>query len=283
MDISFNQVSFTYQKGTPFEHHALHNVSTSISSGTMTAVIGQTGSGKSTFIQHVNGLYYPTEGSVEVGDFTITQDGLKSIKKLRQQVGMVFQYPEHQLFEENVRQELLFGPRNFGLEVSDSRLNEIFNMVGLPNEVLEKSPFELSGGQKRRVAIASVLVLEPKVLILDEPTAGLDPAGKQQIMNLFKSLQVEKQMTVVWITHDMTEVLTYADNVIVFHEGKLMGPAAPKALFRNKELLAQTSLNKPSVLKFLDELKDQIGVSINYNDQSAIELADEIIKVGEKS
>src|SRR5699024_769984 len=196
MDITFKNVGYTYQAGSPFSHRALSNISFHIPSGSFVAIIGHTGSGKSTLIQHLNGLTIPTEGTVEVGSFTLTKEKKeKDIKLLRSKVGAVFQYPEHQLFEETVAKDIAFGPMNFGVSETEinQRIKEVIPKVGLPEALLERSPFELSGGQMRRVAIAGVLATQPEVFVLDEPTAGLDPRGQKEIMNMFYELhQTEK-------------------------------------------------------------------------------------------
>ncbi|WP_175614696.1 energy-coupling factor transporter ATPase [Piscibacillus halophilus] len=273
MDISFDNVSYTYQPNTPLEHQALREVSFTIQSGSFVCIAGHTGSGKSTLVQLINGLLRPTEGKVKVGDFSLTSNKNHSVKDLRKNVGIVFQYPEHQLFEETVKEDILFGPRNFGVTVSDEQLHQVIEHVGLEPSILEKSPFEISGGQKRRVAIASVLVLEPKVLILDEPTAGLDPTGEQQIMKLFQRLHREKDMTIMMITHDMEHALNYANHMLVFEQGRLMLEGNPTNLFSNGDYLETIGLGLPEAIKLINEVKRLAGLNISYDRHSIEDIA----------
>src|SRR5690625_3780273 len=208
MDITFKNVSYTYQPNTPFAHVALKNVSFHVPSGSYVAIIGHTGSGKSTLIQHLNGLLTPTEGEVTIGNYTLTKGRKqRDLKKLRSEVGIVFQYPEHQLFEETVEKDIAFGPTNFGFseeEIKES-IYELMPKVGLPLDLLERSPFDLSGGQMRRVAIAGVLATKPKVLVLDEPTAGLDPRGQKEMMDMFHQLHEAENLTTILVTHSMED------------------------------------------------------------------------------
>ncbi|SEQ58765.1 energy-coupling factor transporter ATPase [Piscibacillus halophilus] len=273
MDISFDNVSYTYQPNTPLEHQALREVSFTIQSGSFVCIAGHTGSGKSTLVQLINGLLRPTEGKVKVGDFSLTSNKNHSVRDLRKNVGIVFQYPEHQLFEETVKEDILFGPRNFGVTVSDEQLHQVIEHVGLEPSILEKSPFEISGGQKRRVAIASVLVLEPKVLILDEPTAGLDPTGEQQIMKLFQRLHREKDMTIMMITHDMEHALNYANHMLVFEQGRLMLEGNPTNLFSNGDYLETIGLGLPEAIKLINEVKRLTGLNISYDRHSIEDIA----------
>src|SRR5699024_9919177 len=220
MDITFKNVSYTYQPKSPFEHQALNDISFNIPSGKFVAIIGHTGSGKSTLLQHLNGLLMPTEGSVEIGAYTLAkEDKPKDMKELRSKVGVVFQYPEHQLFEETIAKDIAFGPENFNVseEEIDARTKDVITKVGLDESFLERSPFDLSGGQMRRVAIAGVLAIKPEVLVLDEPTAGLDPRGQKEIMDMFAELHEEEQLTTVLVTHSMEDALTYADYIIILN------------------------------------------------------------------
>ena len=203
MDITFDHVSFTYQAGTPFAGDGIKDVSGTIHDGSYTAIIGHTGSGKSTILQHLNALLKPTSGTVTIGDKVITNEtSNKNLKPLRQKVGMVFQFAENQLFEQTVAKDIAFGPQNFGVSEQDALAlaDKMITMVGLPHDVLEKSPFDLSGGQMRRVAIAGVLAMQPEVLVLDEPTAGLDPAGRHEMMQMFERLHREEGQTIVLVT-----------------------------------------------------------------------------------
>ncbi|WP_337017266.1 energy-coupling factor transporter ATPase, partial [Oceanobacillus massiliensis] len=200
MDITFKNVTYIYQQNTPFAHKAIDNLSFDIASGSFVAIVGHTGSGKSTLIQHLNGLSVPTEGEVSIGDYRLSKaDKPKDMKKLRSRVGVVFQYPEHQLFEETVEKDIAFGPQNFGVMEAEiqKRIKEIIPAVGLQEDILQRSPFDLSGGQMRRVAIAGVLAVKPDVLVLDEPTAGLDPRGQKEIMEMFYKLHQEQGLTTV--------------------------------------------------------------------------------------
>ncbi|ENH97809.1 ABC transporter ATP-binding protein [Gracilibacillus halophilus YIM-C55.5] len=256
MDISFNRVSYIYQQGTPFEHRALKDISFSLNKGEWLAIVGHTGSGKSTLLQHLNGLRQPTEGEVKVGDFHLSKKNRpKDMKQLRKHVGVVFQYPEHQLFEETVQKDLLFGPKNFGIDESEfeTRVHNALAAVGLHEDVLERSPFELSGGQKRRVAIAGVLVTDPQILVLDEPTAGLDPMGQKEIMDMFYHLHQTKGRTTVSVTHDMEMAFTYADRIIVLENGQKLIEGTPHELTQQETLLQQAKLDLPERISFVNK------------------------------
>ena len=252
MDIELQQVGYAYAKGTPFEKRALLDVDLHIPSGAYQAVIGHTGSGKSTLLQHLNALLKPTEGVVRIGDMQI-QAGkkAKNLKAVRQKVGIVFQFPEHQLFDETVLKDIMFGPMNFGVaaEEAERRARLLCKQLGLPEEVLDKSPFDLSGGQMRRVAIAGVLAMEPSVLVLDEPTAGLDPRGRQEIMDLFYQLYMEKGLTVILVTHSMEDAARYANRVAIMHEGRCVLSGNPAEVFGNEDKLAEYRLAAPRVVR----------------------------------
>lgn len=279
MDISFKTVSYTYQPNTPFEHHALENVSFHIPKGQFVAIVGHTGSGKSTLIQHLNGLVRPTKGEVTIGPYSLKPGvKLRDMKDLRKKVGVVFQYPEHQLFEETVEKDIAFGPKNFGVEASEitNRIPEVMKAVQLPMDILKRSPFELSGGQMRRVAIAGVLAINPEVLVLDEPTAGLDPRGQKDMMEMFHSLHHKKQLTTVLVTHSMEDALHYADAVIILDHGKKYMEGIPNDLFVQKDKLQAVQLDLPEIIHFLRELNEKFGISIPYRKQTIEELAVEI-------
>src|SRR5690625_1433250 len=238
MDITFENVSYTYQPNTPFAHEALTDISFHIPSRTFVAIIGHTGSGKSTLIQHLNGLLIPTEGEVVVGDYTLSPEKkLKNMKELRSKVGIVFQYPEHQLFEETVEKDIAFGPENFGVPQKkiQKRMKEILPKVGLSVDFLSRSPFELSGGQMRRVAIAGVLATKPSVYVLDEPTAGLDPKGQKEIMDMFYNMHKEERVTTILVTHSMEDALNYADYLIILNKGKKYMEGLPADIFPKEE------------------------------------------------
>ena len=258
MDIRFNEVNFAYQANTPFETRALFDVNFNIPSGKYTAIIGHTGSGKSTILQHLNALLKPTTGTVTLGDRVVdSETSNKDLKPLRQKVGIVFQFPESQLFEETVEKDIAFGPKNFGAseEEANQLAKETLKIVGLPEEVLHKSPFDLSGGQMRRVAIAGVLAIQPEVLVLDEPTAGLDPKGRFEMMEMFAQLQREKGITIVLVTHQMNDVSDYADYVIVFEKGTVVKTGTPEEVFADAAWLQEKQLGLPSTVQFVEKLK----------------------------
>ena len=280
MDIRFKQVGFAYQAGTPFEMRALHDVTFSVKDGSYVAIIGHTGSGKSTILQHLNALLKPTEGLVELGDKTIdSTTGNKDLKPLRKKVGIVFQFPEAQLFEETVEKDIAFGPKNFGVSEEEA-LNiaaEVVKTVGLPEEVLKKSPFDLSGGQMRRVAIAGVLAMKPEVLVLDEPTAGLDPKGRLEMMEMFYKLNKEQNMTIVLVTHQMNDVSDYADHVIVIEAGNVVKEGSPKEVFSDASWLLEKQLGVPTTLAFVEKLKEK-GWSTDKMPLTLDELAEAILE-----
>lgn len=256
MGITLESVNYTYQAGTPFEGRALFDINLSIKEGSYTAFIGHTGSGKSTIMQLLNGLNVPTEGAVIVDDIKITADSKnKDIKPVRKKVGLVFQFPESQLFEETVLKDVAFGPQNFGVSIEEAEqlAREKLAMVGISEEFFEKNPFELSGGQMRRVAIAGILTMEPEVLVLDEPTAGLDPKGRRELMDLFKKLH-QNGMTIVLVTHLMDDVANYADYVNVLEGGKLVRSGYPKEVFQDVDFLESKQLGVPKITKFAQQL-----------------------------
>ena len=280
MDIRFKQVGFAYQAGTPFEMRALYDISFSIKEGSYVAIIGHTGSGKSTILQHLNALLKPTEGIVELGDKTIdSTTGNKDLKPLRKKVGIVFQFPEAQLFEETVEKDIAFGPKNFGVSEEEALkiAAEVVKTVGLPEEVLKKSPFDLSGGQMRRVAIAGVLAMKPEVLVLDEPTAGLDPKGRLEMMEMFYKLNKEQNMTIVLVTHQMNDVSDYADHVIVIEAGNVVKEGSPKEVFSDASWLLEKQLGVPTTLAFVEKLKEK-GWSTDKMPLTLDELAEAILE-----
>lgn len=257
MGIALQEVSYTYQAGTPFEGRALFGVDLEIVDGTYTALIGHTGSGKSTILQLLNGLNVPTEGSVVIDDVVITATSEnKDIKQVRKKVGLVFQFPESQVFDETVLKDVAFGPQNFGVsqEEAEKLAREKLALVGIDEQLFERSPFELSGGQMRRVAIAGILAMEPGVLVLDEPTAGLDPAGRQELMAIFKNLH-ESGMTIVLVTHLMDDVANYADLVYIMEKGKLVRSGKPVDIFQEVDFLENIQLGVPKITKFAANLE----------------------------
>ncbi|NHI77862.1 energy-coupling factor ABC transporter ATP-binding protein [Lactococcus petauri] len=259
--IKFDKVNFTYQPNTPFASRALFDINLDVAEGSYTALIGHTGSGKSTLLQHLNGLLQPTEGKVNIDDIVIQASSKqKEIKPARKKVGVVFQFPESQLFEETVLKDVAFGPQNFGVSQEEALkiAREKLELVGLAEKNFEKSPFELSGGQMRRVAIAGILAMEPKVLVLDEPTAGLDPKARIEMMQLFSHLHQEGQ-TVVLVTHNMDDVAEYADKVHLLEKGRVISSGSPQDVFQNVEFLMQHELGVPKTTEFAVKL-EQRGV-----------------------
>ncbi|MFC4719199.1 energy-coupling factor ABC transporter ATP-binding protein [Enterococcus lemanii] len=260
MDIRFEQVDFTYQPNSPFEQRVLHEMNLTIKEGSYTALVGHTGSGKSTLLQHLNALLKPTAGKVFIGDRVITPEtNNKNLKPIRQKVGIVFQFPEAQLFEETVERDIAFGPKNFG--VSEEAANQLaaktLKMVGLDESYLARSPFDLSGGQMRRVAIAGVLAMEPEILVLDEPTAGLDPQGRKEMMEMFHRLHQENKITIVLVTHLMDDVADYADFVYVLEKGRLVKEGSPREVFQDVEWLHDRQLGVPTATAFAQKLVDR--------------------------
>lgn len=279
MDITFKNVSYTYQPNSPFAHQALNNISFKIPSGSFVAIIGHTGSGKSTLIQHLNGLSIPTEGSVQVGDFVLSKEKKeKEIKTLRSQVGVVFQYPEHQLFEETVRKDIAFGPKNFGISDAEikSRMKKIVPQVGLAEDLLERSPFELSGGQMRRVAIAGVLATKPGVFVLDEPTAGLDPRGQKEIMDMFYEIHQAEEVTTVLVTHSMEDALKYADHIIILNQGEVYMEGKPEDVLLEVEALQKVNLDVPESIQFTRAYQARFGIKDALKVRDLDDLADYI-------
>lgn len=280
MQIKFLDVSYTYSPKTPYEFNALKDVNLDIKEGSFTGIVGKTGCGKSTLIQHLNGLLIPTSGEVNVDTYVLTSNKkrrTKKLKDLRKKVGVVFQFSENQLFEETILKDVMFGPFNFGAKAEDARKISIecLKKVGIPESYFEKSPFELSGGEKRRVAIAGILAMSPDVLVLDEPTAGLDPTGTKEIMNLFKTIN-EEGKTVIFVTHDMSLVLEYATNVIVMKDKEIVKEATPAELFiENQE---EYNLETPQISLLAKALIDK-GLKLDLTKVKDISsLVDEIVK-----
>ena len=262
MGIALENVSFTYQEGTPLASTALSDVSLTIEDGSYTALIGHTGSGKSTILQLLNGLLVPSQGSVRVFDTLITSTSKnKDIRQIRKQVGLVFQFAENQIFEETVLKDVAFGPQNFGVSEEDAEqiAREKLALVGIDESLFDRSPFELSGGQMRRVAIAGILAMEPAILVLDEPTAGLDPLGRKELMNLFKKLH-QSGMTIVLVTHLMDDVAEYANQVYVMEKGRLVKVGKPSDVFQDVVFMEEVQLGVPKITAFCKRLADR-GVS----------------------
>ena len=262
MGIALENVSFTYQEGTPLASTALSDVSLTIEDGSYTALIGHTGSGKSTILQLLNGLLVPSQGSVRVFDTLITSTSKnKDIRQIRKQVGLVFQFAENQIFEETVLKDVAFGSQNFGVSEEDAEqiAREKLALVGIDESLFNRSPFELSGGQMRRVAIAGILAMEPAILVLDEPTAGLDPVGRKELMNLFKKLH-QSGMTIVLVTHLMDDVAEYANQVYVMEKGRLVKGGKPSDVFQDVVFMEEVQLGVPKITSFCKRLADR-GVS----------------------
>jgi energy-coupling factor transport system ATP-binding protein len=265
MDISLKQVDYRYQANTPFERLAIEDVSIDIPTGVYMAIIGHTGSGKSTVLQHLNALLQPTKGAVKIGDHEIKAlQKNKNLKKIRQKVGIVFQFPEHQLFEETVEKDIIFGPMNFGVSESEAkeRARIALKQVGLEEEILEKSPFDLSGGQMRRVAIAGVLAMEPDVIVLDEPTAGLDPRGRKEVMDMFYKLHQERKLSTILVTHSMEDAARYANQIVIMQQGKVVKEGTPEEIFSAPDELVKMGLDVPEVVRFQLRLEEKLGINL---------------------
>jgi len=282
MDISLKHVDYRYQANTPFERLAIADVSNDIPTGVYMAIIGHTGSGKSTVLQHLNALLQPTKGSVTIGDYEIKAGQKnKNLKKIRQKVGIVFQFPEHQLFEETVEKDIMFGPMNFGVSESDAkeRARIALHQVGLGEEVLQKSPFDLSGGQMRRVAIAGVLAMEPDVIVLDEPTAGLDPRGRKEVMDMFYALHKERKLSTILVTHSMEDAARYADQIVIMQQGKVVQRGTPEEIFSAPVELVEMGLDVPEVVRFQLKLEDKLGIKLEKMFLTIDELSAAVTKV----
>lgn len=272
MSITFKEVEHIYSENTPFAYHALKGVNLKITDQSFTAIIGQTGSGKSTLIQHINALLLPTSGSINIDEYLITAtDKPSKLKPLRKKAGLVFQFPEYQLFEETIEKDIIFGPMNFGVSEEEAKkiAHNILKTVGLEESYLNKSPFDLSGGQKRRVAIAGILAMNPDILILDEPTAGLDPQGTNEMMSLFKRIN-ESGKTIILVTHDMNHVLQYCDEVVVMNHGKVEKHDTVTNVFKDSEYLNSLGIDLPIITNFIIKLNNQgfnLDSSINNIEQ----------------
>ncbi len=279
MSIKAENLTYIYGKGTAFEQYALKNVNFEIPDGQFVGLIGHTGSGKSTLIQHLNGLIKPTSGTIYYEGTDIHSEGY-SLRDLRSKVGLVFQYPEHQLFEIDVFSDVCYGPKNLGLgkEEVEERAKEALRLVGLDERYWEQSPFELSGGQKRRVAIAGVLAMNPKVLILDEPTAGLDPKGRDEILEEISQLHQKRKMSIILVSHSMEDIARYADRLIVMNHGEKAFDGAPKEVFEHYRELETMGLAAPQVTYIIHRLREH-GVPIEEGITTVEEARDEIIKL----
>lgn len=279
MAIKAEHINYTYGAGTAFEQHALKDVNLKIEDGEFIGLIGHTGSGKSTLIQHLNGLLRATDGKLYYNGTNIYEDGY-DFRSLRSHVGLVFQYPEHQLFEIDVFTDVCFGPKNQGLDKEEvkRRAREALTMVGLDESYYKRSPFELSGGQKRRVAIAGVLAMNPDVLILDEPTAGLDPKGRDEILDQIKLLHEERHMTIILVSHSMEDVARYVDRILVMNHGEKVFDDTPKEVFQHYKELEAMGLAAPKVTYVVQTLKEH-GVPIDTSITTIEEARDEILRL----
>ncbi len=277
MSIRLENLNYVYSPGTAYEKHALKDVSLTIPHGEFAGIIGHTGSGKSTLIQHLNGLIRATSGQIYYNEENIYQDGY-NMKELRSQVGLVFQYPEHQLFEIDVMTDVCFGPKNQGLTLDECRERalEALRLVGLKEKYYKSSPFELSGGQKRRAAIAGVLAMRPRVLVLDEPTAGLDPKGRDDILEQIAYLHRQTDMTVILVSHSMEDIARYADRIIVMNHGEVMYNDEPKKVFAHFRELEEVGLAAPQVTYIMHDLKER-GFTVDAGVTTVEEAADEIM------
>lgn len=282
MSLILDHVNYIYGEDTPLAMKALDDICLTIPEGQFIGIIGHTGSGKSTLMQHLNGLLKASSGHIYFNGEDI-YDKAFDMKKLRSRVGLVFQYPEHQLFEIDVFSDVCFGPKNLGLEKKEAELRayDALRKVGLPDELFYQSPFELSGGQKRRVAIAGVLAMRPEVLILDEPTAGLDPKGRDEILHQIKQLQTESGMTILLVSHSMEDVAEYVDRIIVMNKGSVMYDDVPKQVFSHYKELEEVGLAAPQVTYILHELKDR-GLDVDINATTIEEAADTVTRALKK-
>ncbi|MFV0380606.1 MAG: energy-coupling factor transporter ATPase [Anaerorhabdus sp.] len=280
MSIKFEEVSHIYSSDTPFSYTALNGVNLNINGNMITAIIGKTGSGKSTLIQHLNALLLPSSGKLEILDRVIvSSEKPKKLKSLRKQVGLVFQFPEYQLFEETILKDVSFGPKNFGVSEIEAikKAKVALGLVGLDESYYERSPLDLSGGQKRRVAIAGILAMEPSIIVLDEPTAGLDPQGAKQIMTLFKELNKKYNKTVLIVTHDMNHVLEYCDDVVVMSEGTIKKHQSIEKFFSDFKQLDELGVVSPLVIDFKRRLIEE-GFKVSMEAMSLDDIAQEIKK-----
>lgn len=281
MPIQFEKVSYTYQAGSPLENTVLKAVNLTIEDGQFAAVVGATGSGKSTLLQHMNGILRPTEGTVRVLDMTIRPGLKQNMKEIRRRVGLVFQFPEQQLFEETVEKDLCFGPRNFGATSDEAKFMacQAMELMGLDPVLLGRSPFQLSGGQMRKVAIASVLAMDPDILVLDEPTATLDPQSREDLMKLLHRLSTEKNKTVILVTHRLDELLELADQIVVMQEGGILFAGSKKEFFCQSRVLESKGIELPKSIRLFHHIERNFGVQLDPCGFSPEKVADTIASV----
>ena len=279
MSIQVKNLTHIYEKGMPNESVALENISSEVEDGSFLGVIGHTGSGKSTLLQHLNGLLKPTEGTIVIGGVDITAPDVKMVD-IRKRIGLVFQYPEYQLFEETVAKDVAFGPKNLGLsqEEIDERVKEAIELVGLDYEAIkDRSPFELSGGQKRRVAIAGVVAMRPEVLILDEPTAGLDPKAHKDVLKMIETVHEKTGNIIIFVSHNMADIARMSDQVLVIDSGNMVMMGTPKEVFSKREVLSKIGLDLPPITQLTENLREN-GVDIADTILSVDEAAEQIAK-----
>lgn len=281
MYIKVKNLSYTYNKDLPNEGKALENVSFDVEKNSVLGVIGHTGSGKSTLLQMLNGLLHPDEGDVIIGEDRITEENFPLVK-IRKKVGLVFQYPEYQLFEETVKKDVIFGPSNLGIddpEELEHIAREALDKVGLDyDEIGERSPFELSGGQKRRVAIAGVIAMKPEVLILDEPTAGLDPESRLELIKLIKDIQVKEEMVLIFVSHNMNDIAVLADKIIVLDKGNIAMEGSPKEVFSREDDLKKIGLDLPKVTRIMHRIAEEIP-NLNKDVFTTLDASKELLRV----
>ena len=279
MSLKLENVNYVYSEGTAYQIQALKNINLEIKDGQFIGVIGHTGSGQSTLIQHLNGLVNASSGAIYFNGKNIYDEGY-NFRELRSHVGLVFQYPEHQLFEATILDDVCFGPKNQGLskEETVSRAKEALESVGIPEKLYDQSPFDLSGGQKRRVAIAGVLAMRPEVLILDEPTAGLDPAGRDEILDLIARMHRERKITVILVSHSMEDVAKYVERIIVMNHGQVMFDGTPREVFHHYKELEQVGLAAPQVTYLMHELKEK-GLDVNTEATTVAEARESLLEV----
>ncbi len=279
MSIILDKVNYVYGEGTAYQMQALSDINLELKDGQFIGIIGHTGSGKSTLIQHLNGLIKATSGAIYFNGQDIYDEDF-DLRELRNRVGLVFQYPEHQLFETTIFDDVCFGPKNQGLSKGEAGLRafEALRSVGMPESLYYQSPFDLSGGQKRRTAIAGVLAMKPEVLILDEPTAGLDPAGRDEILDLIAAMHKERGMTVILVSHSMEDVAKYVERIIVMNQGRVMYDDAPKEVFRHYKELESVGLAAPQVTYLMHELKER-GLNVNTEATTVLEAYESLLGV----
>ena len=270
MPISFRSLTYIYDEGMPYAHTALKDIDLDIREGVITAVIGETGSGKSTLVEHLNALLLPSRGSLEILDHTIVaKEKNKNLKALRREAGLVFQFSEYQLFEETILKDVAFGPKNFGVEEKEAekKAAEALKMVGIDESLFANSPLDLSGGQKRRVAIAGILAIDPKIIVLDEPTAGLDPSGAKEMINLFVSLNKKLKKTIILVSHDMEVVYMYADDTVILTKGKVSYSGSTLDLFNDRVKLKRYDILEPQIVTLKYELMEK-GFALRPEDRT---------------